>query len=114
LELGREDIVKDPTRDELIAYLESVYPEVTCGETLHSEQDSERDDHDGCPCRFDIEEAAYYLAAHYHSGQWSNLYSALCRSQLRPGPSVSDLPDDEERPTASDLYRAGAAWIEGH
>ena len=103
----------DPDRSELVAFLEKQYPIVTCGETLHSEQEAEADDHDGCGCRFEIEAAAYYLAAHYHGGQWSNLYSALSCSPFKPGAAQSDLPDDEEWPTASDLYREGAAWIEG-
>jgi hypothetical protein len=105
-------MASDPTRDELIAYLESIYPDVTCGEPLHTEAEAESDTHEGCPCRFDIEEAAYYLAAHWHGGQWSNLYSALSCSPFKPGPCSSDLPDDEERFTASELYRAGSHWIE--
>jgi hypothetical protein len=35
--------------------------------------------------RFDIEEAIYWFACHYHSGQWSNLYAALCQSEFKPG-----------------------------
>ena len=102
----------DPTREELIRFLEEKYPIVTSVETLHTEEEHEGDAHDGCPCRFDIEEAAYYLAAHYADGQWSNLYAALCASPFRPG-ACRDLPDDDGRFDASQLYRAGAAWIEG-
>jgi len=34
--------------------------------------------------RFDIEEAIYWFANNYHSGQWSNLYSALSTSEFKP------------------------------
>ena len=34
---------------------------------------------------FDREGAIYWFAADYHGGQGSNLYSALSRSQYRPG-----------------------------
>ena len=30
-------------------------------------------------------EAIYWFASHEHSGQWSNLYSALSTSEYRPG-----------------------------
>ena len=29
--------------------------------------------------RFDIVEAHYWYCAHYHGGQWSDLYRRLCR-----------------------------------
>lgn len=35
---------------------------------------------------FDREEAIYWFANDYHSGQWSNLYSALSCSEFRPSP----------------------------
>jgi len=108
--------MNDPTRAELIAFLESQYADVTGGETYHTEEPADCDEHDGCGCRFAIESAAYWLAAHYHGGQSSHLYAALCQSPYRPGPYERDLPDDEgddnERCTESDLYRAGARWIE--
>jgi len=100
--------MNDPTRSELLTFLADAYPHITCGETVHPDIDSCPD---GCGCRFDIEEAAYYIAAHCHGGQWSNLYSLLSTSEFRPGPFTSDLPDYEERSTASDLYRAGLEWI---
>lgn len=107
----------DPTREELITFLESEYA-AAGGDTLHSEADSEADNHDGCGCRFEIECAAYYLATHYHGGQWSNLYSASSTSPYSPGMAESELPDntsDEncERYTETLLYQAGAEWIEG-
>lgn len=102
----------DPTRAELIAFLESKYPEVTGGEPVHTEEEAEDDQHDGCGCRMEIEAAAYYLAAHYHGGQASSLYSALSTSPFRPGPTAKELPDDEEWPVASELYREGETWIE--
>lgn len=102
---------KDPTREELIAFLESRYSAVTCGETCHTEAEHDGDANDGCPCRFDIETAAYYLASHFHGGQSSNLYSALCASPYSPGPCERELPDNPELETAADLYREGARWI---
>ena len=35
---------------------------------------------------FDREEAIYWFASLYHSGQASNLYAALCKSEYTPGP----------------------------
>lgn len=102
--------MKDPTREELIKFLESIYLQITCGDTLHSENNEP----DGCGCRFEIEEAAYYIASHYHSGQCSNLYSALSVSKFAPGQFTSELPDDEDRPIASELYRECEGWITGH
>ena len=107
----------DPTRAELIAFIEGIYPSVTCGETLHTEAEADADDHDGCPCRFDIEEAAYWLAVHYHGGGGSNLYQAIGLSPFNPG-CVGDLPDDLEdenceRVYATMLYHAGEAWLKG-
>jgi hypothetical protein len=34
---------------------------------------------------FDREQAIYWFASDYRGGQWSNLYSALCTSEYRPG-----------------------------
>lgn len=110
--------IKDPTRAELIAFLESIYARETCGETAHTEAEAEADDHDGCGCRFDIEEAAYWLAVHYHSGGGSNLYVALSVSEFRPGCGEGDLPDDLEdenceRVVSTMLYHAGEEWLKG-
>jgi hypothetical protein len=98
----------DPTRQELLARIEAAYPVVTCGEIPHPEDACP----DGCGCRFDIEEAAFWAAVHCHGGQWSDLYAAQCASPFDPGHTM-DLPDDDERPTASDLYRDAVEWITG-
>jgi hypothetical protein len=37
------------------------------------------------PEDFDVEEAIYWFASAWHSGQWSNLYSVLSTSQYHPG-----------------------------
>ena len=100
---------KDPTRKELIAHIEGAYPAITCEGEPHTADSCPED----CPCRFDIEEAAYYAAVHCHGGQWSNLYAAQCASPFTPGMCAPDLPDDEERPAASDLYRDAVEWIMG-
>lgn len=41
--------------------------------------------------RWDIVEAHYWFAVHYHGGQWSDLYSKLCRISryFSPGASAS-------------------------
>lgn len=97
----------DPTREELLAFLETAYPISTGGELPHPGGQEV----DGCGCHFDIEEAAYYVAAHCHGGQGSNLYAALSNSAFRPGPISMDLPDDEHRPVSSDLYRHACEWV---
>jgi hypothetical protein len=58
--------MKDPTREEMLAYLSDYAP-------------SEEDD-------FFCEEAMYWFACDHHNGQWSNLYSALSTSPFRPSP----------------------------
>jgi len=98
----------DPDRAELLAHIEAAYADLL-GEAPHGEDDCP----DGCGCRFDIEEAAYYAAVHCHGGQFSNLYAAQCASPFRPGCWASDLPDDDERWTASELYRDAVSWIMG-
>ena len=103
----------DPTRAELLAFLEREHRSV--GDDTHTDAESEADDHDGCGCRFDIEEAAWNLAAHWHGGQSSNLYAALSSSEYDPG-CAGDLPDDLddedcERVISTLLYLAGDDWI---
>jgi len=56
----------DPTREEMIEFLRATYG---------NEEGFD----------FDVEEAVYWFAAWYHSGQWSNLYSVLSTSEFRPG-----------------------------
>lgn len=108
----------DPTRAELLAFLEAEHRSQLDGpHHTEAEADALGDDHDGCPCRFDVEEAAYYLAVHWHGGGGSNLYAAQCASPFKPGPSDDDLPDDLnndncERYASTVLYIAGFDWIE--
>ncbi len=64
--------MKDPTLQEMRDYLATV---------LHQGED------------FDVEEAIYWYAAYYHSGQTSNLYSALSMSQFIPSP-ISSGPEE--------------------
>jgi hypothetical protein len=42
---------------------------------------------------FDVEGAIYWFACDWHSGQWSNLYSAPSTSAYRPSP-LANGPDD--------------------
>ena len=48
-----------------------------------------------------IEEAIYRFASHYHSGQASNLYSALSCSPFRPGMAWDGIEDE----TGQEIYR---------
>jgi hypothetical protein len=63
--------LSDPTRDEMLSAL------------AQSSADE-----------FDIEAAIYWFASDWHSGQWSNLYSALCTSPYKPGLSEVSCPDE--------------------
>ena len=58
----------DPTKEEMIEFLRESYGKE------EGFQDS-------------AEIAIYWFANHYHSGQWSNLYSVLSTSPFRPGRS---------------------------
>jgi hypothetical protein len=59
--------MKDPTYDELLEYLEQEFTPDMADE-------------------MDRECAIYWFASDYHSGQQSNLYSALSTSLYSPGP----------------------------
>lgn len=61
------NMAKDPTRDEMMAHLLMLHPEIG-------------DD------PFDAWEACYAFAIDHHGGQTSNLYEALCMSPFQPGP----------------------------
>jgi hypothetical protein len=61
--------MRDPTREELEAI-------------VWDGQEPEFRDPD---IAFDAEQAIYWFAADYHSGQWSNLYSVLSTSEYGPG-----------------------------
>lgn len=58
----------DPTREEMLTFLERTFG------TPGHEFDL-----------FDYESAIYWFANDHHSGQWSNLYAALCASPYNPG-----------------------------
>jgi hypothetical protein len=53
---------------------------------------------------FDIEAAIYWYASDYHSGQNSNLYSALSTSEFRPSRLSKGI--DSEGVVAEELYSA--------
>lgn len=65
----------DPTREEIDQVLVDMY-------------------RDNMPDRFDIEEAIYWLAHDWHSGQWSNLYSILSTSPFKPSPLSYNGPEE--------------------
>lgn len=60
----------DPTREEMLTFL-----------AAHQAEE------------FDVEEAIYWFANDYHSGQWTNLYQALCASPYTPGP-ITNTPSE--------------------
>ena len=41
-----------------------------------------------------IEEAIYWFARQYHSGQWSNLYSVLSTSDFKPSILANEIEDE--------------------
>lgn len=55
---------------------------------------------------FDREEAIYWFANDWHSGQASNLYAALCASEFSPGPIACEPQD-----IASMLYNELQAYF---
>lgn len=78
---------RDPTRDELIR--EATRIAVDLGS-----EDPE----------FDAEHAAYWIAVEFHTGQWSNLYAALCASPYKPGLR-------ESSPSNSLVWKALCKWM---
>ena len=60
-------MTRDPTYDEMATFLSEKYHE-----EVHSE----------------IPVAIWFFAAHYHGGQWSNLYAAMEQSGFKPGPTT--------------------------
>jgi hypothetical protein len=68
-------MTQDPTREEMITFLQT-WPFI-----------NEADE-------FDIEEALYWFASDWHSGQWSNLYSVLSTSEYQPSPIASGIDKD--------------------
>lgn len=75
--------ISDPTAQEMRDYLNSNYPE--CDE-------------------FEVEEAIYWFASNYHSGQWSNLYSALSTSEFRPSILANGPQQDYAYIALKDYY----------
>ena len=107
----------DPTRAELIAFIEGIYASVTGEGECHTEAQHDECIEKCCGCRFNVEEAAYWLAVHYHSGGGSNLYQSIGLSPFDPG-CETDLPDDLEdenceRVYGTMLYLEGEAWLKG-
>ena len=73
-------MTNDPTKAEMLDFLTGIYGE---------------DSND------DAEVAIYWFANDWHSGQWSNLYSALSMSPFNPGP-ISTLESEGEH--IRDMY----------
>ena len=86
----------DPTRDELLEWLRDCADDIL---DLRGEE-----------VEFDIEEAAYWIAADCHGGQWSNLYAALCASPYSPGQLACGPMEGEP---AWFLHEIGCRWLCG-
>lgn len=69
----------DPTREEMIAHLDSAG---------FSEQAGYFD--------FDRESAIWWFASQWYNGQFSNLYKALCQSPYKPSPLAQGRPNEGE------------------
>ena len=69
--------MKDPTRDEMLTFLKACQTIWRCEDMT-----------------FEIEEAIYWFAYAWHSGQSSNLYSALSTSPYSPGPCTTGPEDN--------------------
>lgn len=54
--------------------------------------------------RWDIIEAHYWFAVHYHGGQWSELYARQCRISRHFRPSI--LADGPSSENACRIYNA--------
>jgi hypothetical protein len=87
----------DPSRRALIRFLRKEYRAATCGESPEAPE-----------AEFEIECAAYWISADYHTGQTSELYSALSTSPYSPGALESG---PEPGSIAEELYRAAQDWM---
>jgi hypothetical protein len=82
---GGDDLMPDPTREEMLATLAKQCPYAD---------------------EFATEAAVYWFASDWHSGQWSDLYAALCSSPYRPGALERECPDDDARDCYEELLFA--------
>jgi hypothetical protein len=82
-----EGKIQDPTKEEMIKYLQHVYSGL-----LHRDHFNDA-----------AEVAIYWFANDYHGGQSSNLYSVLSTSPFKPG-SISKGPEKDS--IESDMYTA--------
>lgn len=74
-ETEMKKISKDPTYKEMLKFLKSKAKAYEASD-------------------FDIESAIYWYSSEYHSGQNSNLYSALSTTEYKPGRSAKDVTSD--------------------
>jgi hypothetical protein len=80
---------KDPTKEEMVKFLHDKYK----GHLDYTDEELE----------FPIEAAIYWYAYDYHSGQNSNLYSALSTSEYKPGSFYKSI-DDTDDDVAQEMY----------
>lgn len=65
----------NPTKEELLASVPSIYKEEEGFET-------------------EVVVALYWFATHYHSGQFSHLYSIISSSEYKPGEGQMSINDE--------------------
>lgn len=76
-------MAKDPTFEDMIEFLKKTYKGLI---DVNSYEEFT------VPASI----AIYWFGSAYHGGQWSNLYSALCQSEYRPGRMMNDVSDETE------------------
>lgn len=85
----------DPTKEEILSFL------LNDPATKHVIDDESS-----------VEEALYYIAYNYHTGQFSNLYSILSTSQYRPSMSFTgDIYADSHYNISADIYDAIVSFM---
>lgn len=95
-----ENKIQDPTKEEMLKYLEHVYSGLLDRATFDDE----------------AEVAIYWFSNFYHGGQNSNLYSALSTSPFKPGANArgpeKDSVEEDMYNFLSKEYGDGKPWDE--
>ena len=82
----------DPTIQEMREFLYTICPKLT--DVFFQGSDG---------LNFDVEASIWWFSNNYHSGQFSNLYKALCQSEFKPSPLHNSIKD-EQSDVAEMLY----------
>lgn len=81
---------KDPTKQEMMDHLKQCFKGLV---NVDSEEEF----------TFPATIAIHWYSSHYHSGQWSNLYSVSCTSGYKPNMATYEH-DIENDPTVEEMY----------